>query len=980
MAIENFGALLEREGEMKVLTDCLASALRGESRFVVVEGEAGAGKSRLVDEFGRQHGGDCLFLHGRGFATMRTTAYSIWVDALDFHLRSLSLREAQHVIGDHAELRRLFVTASERSGLAGMRDPGACDAEPTRLSAQLTAMVVRLSRLQPVVLVLDNLHWADSSSIEVLHAVVRGAQASRVMIVGIYRNDALADARHLASCVKSLRDVDAVSTISLHPLSMPSTSRIAAEVLGQGYPESIALEVHALAQGNPFFTRELLVRCAARAASGRTTLPGADEPMPPSIEAVIGERTRDLDDDARRVLAVSSVIEAHIRHDVLRDVTHLDEERLLCVLERLCQMGLLREASSVGTVRYAFPKPLVQATIYRGMSLARRRYLHGLVADVLVDRPDTDVLPSQVAMHVLNGTERDREAKALPYLLAAARDAIAVFGNHEAISLLGQALAAGEVCGMRDEDRVSLWLDLGECHKRLGRFEEALSAWRKALPLATPSIVAILQRSISRALWQSGREAEACRQLEDGIARLGPPTVEGAWLRQEFALTCVRQGRLHEAEALCESIRYEFDEAEHPELMARTLIVQSTAHGYRGELQRAMGGIQDAITLSKSLAYPGATFLACYTGAAMLRYDGDIELFESLCLQCDQIAGAMHALALESWSHSIRIERYMHAGRLSEALAVGNQALTIDEALDQGTTLPRTHAFLAVACRLSGDADGAARHMACAERLLSGRAGREARSAAVVATMGAYLGVLDVRYAEVQQRIESLWPCGAAQEPLRFYALHPFGMPIAAEAAARAGDASLASAWLDRFSAMQCPAFHPADGARHLVLGLLASLAGNLDAACRELHRATDIWSWQGRRFDAARILLDLSEAQRLLGDMPAAVRTLTDAAAEFRAMGARQEFARANQRLRKLGARSLAEKPARVLGNVISTRERQVAALIAAGKTNKEIAGTLFLSELTIETHVRNILRKLNFKSRVQIAGYAMSSECIPS
>lgn len=977
MRATNFQSpFLEREEEMRALEQHLMAARGGEGMLVNISAEAGAGKSRLLEELRRRHAHshDVQFLCGRCFDATRHTPYSVWVDALDPHLQSLTRREVRDALGPSGDLRRLFSAVTERMSLQADDGREGEGFDQARLFGEMTALVARLSEMGTVVLALENLHWADRSSLNLLHAVVRGTKRCRVLIVALYRAEEVVAGSPLGECVSTLQSLGMAESIALPPLSITAASAIVSHGVGHPWPDEAVGHLHAVTQGNALFIWEYVKHSLARCEGQPPRHDAADEPLPSSIEALITQRSRELDDDARRTLAVAAVIDASVSYALLRAVTGLDEERLLGALDRLIALRFLDEIVSGNEVRYEFHKPLVRTATYRSLGASRKRYLHRLVADELMQQPEGSADASRIALHLVASAPEGRQDRALPYLLKAARDAVSVFGNHEAIELLNLALRLSKTATIEADALFAVHLNLGESHKRLGDFEQAVAVWRLALTLGSGPQRAVLHRCIARALWQSGREVDAAECLQSGVDNLATekPGTEVVLLRQENALAKVRQGAVAAALADAEGLLATVDEEAEPELAARLHIVRATAYGYRGDTRAAAEAGAKAVSLSSPLAYPGAAFLAYYTLAALLRHDSDTERFEALCGECDRIAQQMHARALESWSLSIRVEKYARLGRLKEAIATGERALEIDQLIGQGTILPRTHAFLAVAYRVSGNASAAKRNLLEAQRLVETLQKTELRSAAVVEISASYIDFLDGRYGQVLERVDRLMARLDGPDPVRFYALHPYVLPTAAEAAARMGLGDRARRYVSDIRRMGKGLLRPADPSLAHVEALLAMQARRFEQARTGLEGVASQLLEGGRPFDAARTRIDLADALEQVGDQEAAVRELCRALTEFDAMGAGREAAMVSQRLRGLGVRAGQSPARRLIGSPLSARELEVVELIASGKTNKEIANELFLSELTIETHVKNILRKLGARSRVQVAARA--------
>jgi len=334
----------------------------------------------------------------------------------------------------------------------------------------------------------------------------------------------------------------------------------------------------------------------------------------------------------------------------------------------------------------------------------------------------------------------------------------------------------------------------------------------------------------------------------------------------------------------------------------------------------------------------------------------------------------MQSVALETWALSITIERHAHFGRIAEAVAVGERAVAIDQSIDQGTTLPRSLAFLALAYRLAGDAGKARTHIEQALRLVKAHNTCEMRTVSVVSGTKAYLSFLDGSYASALEQVDALLRTIGKLEPVRFYVLQPYVLPMAAEAAARLGLTDQATRYVRTIRSLQRGAFAPAEACVQHVAGLLGVQAGAMDRALEALFDACRIYADGGRAFDVERVRMDIAWAREAAGNRAEAVAEMARAGVAFADMGATREAAVAARDLRKWGVRPSFASPKRETGTPVSKREIEVIAQIANGLSNKEIAARLFLSEYTVETHVKNILRKLGLRSRAQAAVYAVN------
>ncbi|NML32298.1 helix-turn-helix transcriptional regulator [Paraburkholderia antibiotica] len=971
------GPFLERQRELEQLLHGLREVCGGAGRFVAVSGEAGIGKSRLADEFCMLSAAHARMLSGRAYSATSTTPYAVWIDALDAHLRALSRRDLLNVIGESHDLLRLFpAVAGDLPIPAAPPRSGDIDMEQTRIVGQMRFLLARLSQLQPIVLVLDNLQWADRTSIELLHHVVRDLREQRVLLLGLFRRDALTRGAQLSGCIESLERLGLAARIELGSLGVEATGALIEAATHHAWPADLVARLHAKSQGNPFFIGEFVKHELAQNRTGVAHRYPQIDALPASIGEFISERFRGLVEDSRRTLAVAAVIETKIAYPLLRAVTGFSEERLLTALDELLDLRLLDEHVDDGGIYYEFHQPLVQTTVYESLGAARRQFLHRIIAKELMDSAAPAEQASRIARHLLRGTAEGRQEDALPYLLQAANDAVACFANNEAVALLNSALRILERSKPGAVSRTELELLLGESYKRLGDFLHAVDTWRSALGHTLDARQrATLRRCIGRALWQAGAEAEGMRELQAGMDELGEAahSVEGAFLRQEFAQARLRQGDIPGALQQAAMVLEQIDEHEAPELVSRVYIIQCLAYGLRGDGRRASQAGNRAIGLAETIAYPGAAFLAHYTMAALLRYDGEQRQFDAHTAACTRIAERMQSPALATWPLSLSIERQTMFGRLADAVSIGERAVDIDRAIDQGTMLPRSLAFLAVAVRLSGDPERAAQYLDEARRLVGLLHKTELRTVVVVKGAQAYLAFLNGQFDAALEQAKALLATIATPEPLKFYLLHPHVLPLAAEAAVRSGEDEQASDYVAAIRALQGGGFHPALAAARYVDGLLSMRRRDDAQALVELREACAMFERDNRVFDAARVRVDLARAYGQGDERDAAVTELLGAGERFAAIGALREAAAAARELRRFGLRPTFGVPRRASGQSVSAREKEVIAHIAKGLSNKEIAARLALSELTIETHVKNILRKLGLRSRTQVAAYAM-------
>ncbi|MFE5914974.1 ATP-binding protein [Streptomyces wedmorensis] len=477
--------LFGRERPLEVLTEH-ASAPSGDAPLVVVRGEAGIGKTRLVSEAARRAAerGVCV-LWGTSHEAEGQTPYGVFADALDAHLAGCSPEERSRVGAEHVGLATLLPSLG--GGPPAAASP---EEERVRLFQAVTGLLTDLASTRPVLLVLDDLHSADVGSLNLLHHLVRTAQTRRWRFIATVRDDSLGpdDARQqvLDIIVRQRMAVE----IDLLRLSRSDCAGLAtaAAALGGGAPgRRIASRVFQLSLGNPLFAIELSTGAEAdlermRPRSHATSEPDT-EAVPDSIRRLVRGRLARLPDSARRTLAALSVAGGHAvsfteLEAVVSSGLHpaLDGAQVTAALDAAAGMGIVEERDVAlrgrSVLGYAFRHPLVRLACSDQLGTATRRRLHRAYADtVLRLRPDAlDTL----AFHL---TVAD-DPRAPFFLRAAADRAAALYANDSACDYYQELMARLDPADKAaTADARLAW---GTVLRRAARYEQAEEVLRTA--------------------------------------------------------------------------------------------------------------------------------------------------------------------------------------------------------------------------------------------------------------------------------------------------------------------------------------------------------------------------------------------------------------------------------------------------------------------------------------------------------------------
>ncbi|HEX3835095.1 MAG TPA: AAA family ATPase [Solirubrobacteraceae bacterium] len=477
--------LVGRRDELNRLQSWLAEP--GSERVLILSGDAGIGKSRLLEETARQaHAAGATVLAGRA-PEETLVPYQPFLEAIGHYVFNAPLPDLRAVTRHSgAELGRLIPELQRRLPQvfpSTRPEPGNPETDRYRLFEAVAALLGDISASSPVLVVLDDLHWSDRPTQLLLRHLARAPQASGLRILGAYRaaehgtegyEAALAGLRHERLVreleVRGLPESDASELIRLRTLETPSAAFVRA--------------LYAGTEGNPFFI-EAMVRHLADSGV-RSHEAGAGElqrfGLPDGVRGVISRRLERLDDDGLECLKVASVIGRDFDSSLLETVLGFDEERFLRALEVALDAGLVFESPGEHG-RYSFAHALVRETLYAAMSSDRRTRVHrrvGLALEQLRDPP-----LGALAHHFTRAAEPGDAERAIRYALAAGAQAKAMLANEEAAEHYARALEVLERSSPDAlERRCELLVELGEARLRSGERPASWAVFREAAALA----------------------------------------------------------------------------------------------------------------------------------------------------------------------------------------------------------------------------------------------------------------------------------------------------------------------------------------------------------------------------------------------------------------------------------------------------------------------------------------------------------------
>ncbi len=532
------GKIVGRENEVAELKRRWNLARLGELEvepLVLISGEAGIGKTRLLREFQVYAGlRDGYVLHGLAREQDAGTPYALFAHALRNYVREqpaeVLRRQAPGFIA--AELVKLAPQLAEKVGYIEPNPPLTPESERARLLEQVSKFLLNMAREQPTLLLLDDLHFADPASLNLLETLVHQSKGAALLMAGAYRDVALSFAHPINHLVAASSSAKLLYPLSLRRLSRDGVEQMLSALLADSVSEGFVNTIYHATEGNPLFVEEVVKSLAVdgqiRLHQGRWAQRDTDRlNVPGSIKSVLGGRLERVNKSTRELLQLAAVIGRNFTLDLLALAGPYDDESIQWAIEEALRYQLVEVCNIVDqpthltninvNIEYQFQHALIRETLYEELRSLRRRRLHRKVAEateMLSAQKNLSLMPAVVAHHFIAAAQEER---AVPYLRQAGQAASAVYANAEAVEYLNQAR---EIL-----DDVALDLT-GEAQQRnLDEQFELLSQERTILNLIGDSdreLAALeLLQSIAKAVGDQKRSVEVMSRLASYYWQVG---------------------------------------------------------------------------------------------------------------------------------------------------------------------------------------------------------------------------------------------------------------------------------------------------------------------------------------------------------------------------------------------------------------------------------------------------------------------------
>ena len=619
-----------REGELHDLLAHWAQATQGAGHLVLLCGEAGVGKSRLVEEFGqhvrRRRG---RVVPGQCYEYERLFPYGPLVDLLRALLADLTAEERQRLPAWQVlELARLAPELAGPRPAPAELPPVSSQADQAHLFDALTRFLLDQANRAPLLLTLDDLHWAADSTLAWLHYQVRHLAQAPILVVGTCRSEQVSPTHPLYGLITQLTRAGLAARLDLERLSLEAVAQWVGEMAVD------PAQLYRQTEGNPFFVLETLrALCETDAA--------APIPIPASVRSVVEARVARLPASAQEVLTVAAVAGREFDFDVVQRAWGQGEETALEALDALLRRQLVREGRGLAGRDYAFDHHLVREVTYQGLHYRRRRRLHRLVGEAL------ESLPARTAGELAHHFERARDAeRALRYLVEAGEQAQHSYATPDALAYYRRALALLDP-GRDDRLAARLLSGLAAAHRDVVGDEAPAWSWlRRAL-------------AIWEALDESVMVAETCYAL----------AYEPADFDQ--ARACVQRG-LHAVEGTAGP--------DAQRQVARGYGLLARFHEHEGDFGLARQWAVRYLELSQALDDRRELVQAHHRlGSLLLRAGGPVRQALAHEQQAAAIADELGCRDLAAGSHNVAGYCLLALGRTAEAEATIQRALRISQ-------------------------------------------------------------------------------------------------------------------------------------------------------------------------------------------------------------------------------------------------------------------------------------------------------------
>jgi DNA-binding CsgD family transcriptional regulator len=963
--------LVGREDEVAALWNAFEAAQGGRASVVLVAGEPGIGKTRLLDAFaGRAAGEGAEVLRGGASEAAGMPPYLPFLEALSQHIRTTPADELRAQTGElAASLTTILPELALRLG--EIPESYALPPEQARLRLFEAAgsFLAAIASAHPLVVILDDLQWTDASTLDLLCHIARRQRDARLLLLGAYRAGEVEQHAAFGQAVAELNRLRVLRTVTVTPLAADEVAALATSYLEAAVAPAVSQGLHRHSEGNPFFAEELLRNWieagALRQDGGQWALASSALPaLPPGVLGAVRQRLARLSPEVVELLRTAAIIGRTFDVTLLAEVAGQDVEAVEERLQEAARASLIR-VDADGS--FTFNHDKIRESLYDEVTSTRRTRLHGFIGRALEagsEQADAQWL-ADLAFHFTRSGDRTRGAL---YAQRAAALAMQAYAPDEAAAQYRVAL---DLTTVDDPRRGDLLMGLGEALMLTGANEDAVPVFEAAQlwfqQHGNPVAAARAAHRLGNAWWQREAIPEAQAAFETARTLLEDrPLIEIVGVLVDLSSLLTLSLHQHEAGlayarqalALAKQLGDERAVASASRALGNLLVrandLPAGIEMIEGALAQAVAGDDPA---------EAAECCACLCMAS--EWHGDYRRGVEYAHQEIAFARRCHATYRLRHVYSHLTVFYAFGGALADAERMYATAQATLEHLDAPEAQAYLNLVAGATAMVRGDYDTAEQ---LAEQSIA------AFRAANPNTLVWYLGILAFLYAMRDRRPEALAVLDEVEALVG--ALPSNSMPAAQGLSAVVGVALLLDdrerlarhyAHLSAFRGQ----FH--DALVDRLLGQVETMQGDFVTAHASLDAAETVARREDIKLELVRVIIAqayLALAQGGKDNTDRARVQLTEAHALFRSLGNETDARRIEERLRGL---SQGRSTRQQLPAGLSAREAEVLRLVAAGRSNREIAEQLVLSEKTVENHLTRIYGKIGADNRVAAATFAI-------
>ena len=955
--------LIGRERERAALDSLIASAAAGNGYAAMLSGEPGIGKTRLLLEVAadaRAEGaivcfGTCGEREGR-------PPYDPWAEILTQYVRTLEpgFFRAREGGGEAAAIVAAVVPELE----------WAADAKSERLSLEeerfrfFEAVASLLgSSERPLVIILDDLQWADPPALDLLKYVACSLDGTHHLLVGAHRDVGLGPRHPLSECLAELERRRRYEPVHLRPLTVAETAALAGQLVERPVSLPTAAVIHAETSGNPFFI-EQVVREVAREGFDLAMESPTPPPWPisPTIRRAVSRRLARLSGDANRMLSVASAFAGSFAFQVLSAATELDDATMLDCLDEALVAGIIRPAADGDA--YEFSHSLLRQTLYDDLSPSRRTRLHRRVAQALerVYAGREGEAAAEIASQFHRSRSLPGAEQGVSLAVLAAERAAARYAHAEAVTYLCMARDLAASIGPPQRAEILCRLALAEVDAlmvdaSIETVEEALATLIEAE--AEPTAVVDFLRLAAWSLNDAGAPNESVGSLVGRGLVWTSGTRDVAWARLKLAerpLEMLSAGPLRAGRWFGfdpEAVRIARESGQQTDY-ARTIELMD----WRSRDQTESLYQLVATWTDPTVAIHGLSVVV----RDLITKHGDFVEAEEVCARLFELGERVGSVAARSYSLLYLTHVQAARGDLPRARESLGRAGEVIDRLGPGHRLRVLRDFVEFMLGQYVEADLTRFARVESERAFDPRT--PPWLTLLHASAAAYAHAMSADAAEARRYLGWIVPALGTLDPKTIN--QGASVFFAAAAAWELGEAEHA-AELRRLAleliASEVSDYTPVSS--ELAVARAAALLESLDEACIHFERARTALDERGTR--PLRAIVDYDEALVLARrDAAAATELVESARAAFKELEMTGWLDRADTLLSSLRM---------VNASGLTPRETEVLRLLAGGQTNKEIAAELVISVHTVERHLATIYRKIGARNRSDATAFAHTS-----